>query len=1120
MVTEQLTTDERRPGQRSRGAGQGRWTAAVPRVTAWVLTLVALLCALTAIGNVFSVGLQPVRSAVDAVVIPAPANLAYAAFLAVLAGALSRRKWIAHRALLILLGMQLVTVLLLATVVVLAVQANWFVDERGRPIEVADWVPWVIGANGVITVLAIAVLVRARGEFYGRAQRASVPKALGVFVALIAVFVPVGFGLVSVFPGSLHGTGNRLTWTVERVLGGAITLDVTRAGQAPGWVDLVLGLLGSAALFSALYVLFRSQRVASALGTDEEARIRELLAEQGERDSLGYFATRRDKAVVFSPTGKAAITYRVVAGVCLASGDPIGAPEAWPPVIERWLAMCREYTWSPAVMGASEEGAEAFVRAGLKALQLGDEAILDVGSFTLEGREMRSVRQAVNRVGRAGYTTRIRRHSEISADEMAEVARLAEQWRDSSTERGFSMALGRLGDPADGRCVLVEALDQDGQRAAILSFTPWGVRGLSLDLMRRGPDTDNGLVEFMIAQLARTAHRIGVDRISLNFAVFRAAFEQGARIGAGPVIRAWRALLVFFSRWWQLESLYRSNVKYQPRWIPRFVVFAERRELAQVGVASAIAEGFVSVPGRTTSPGVDEFARPELGPAEAEPGDADAAVEYYRHRPEQVRVRFDKLSALREADVEPYPVEVPRDSCCHDVVAAHADLPPDARTGERVSVAGRVMLVRDHGGVVFACLRDGSGDLQVMLTGTESGTASVRGWRERVDIGDHVSVHGEVVTSRHGEVSVLADSWTLAAKSLHPLPDKHRGLTDPEARVRHRYVDLIVRPQARAALRTRGAAVHALRGTLLGEDYLEVETPVLQPVHGGANARPFTTHINAYDMRLYLRIAPELYLKRLCVGGIERVFELGRTFRNEGVSHKHNPEFTMLEAYRAHADYVEMRRLCTELVQAAAIAAHGRAVAVREDAEIDLSGTWRSVTVHDAVSAALGEEITPDTPAERLRRCCERAGVAHDVDDGHDALLLAAYEQLVEKRTVEPTFYTDFPASESPLTRQHRDDARLAERWDLVAFGSELATGYSELVDPVEQRRRLTEQSWLAAGGDPEAMEVDEDFLAALEYAMPPTGGLGLGVDRLVMLLTGMSIRDTLPFPLVRPTQT
>ncbi|MCI2424391.1 bifunctional lysylphosphatidylglycerol synthetase/lysine--tRNA ligase LysX, partial [Saccharopolyspora sp. K220] len=432
------------------------------------------------------------------------------------------------------------------------------------------------------------------------------------------------------------------------------------------------------------------------------------------------------------------------------------------------------------------------------------------------------------------------------------------------------------------------------------------------------------------------------------------------------------------------------------------------------------------------------------------------------------------------------------------------------RTGERTSVAGRVVLLRDHGGVCFATLRDFSGDLQVMLTVKDSGREVQQTWRQWVDIGDQVSVSGEVVTSRRGEVSVLATDWMLAAKCLRPLPDKHRGLIDPDARARQRHVDLITHPDSRARLRARGAAVHALRETLVRSDFLEVETPILQPVHGGANARPFTTHSNAYDMRLYLRIAPELYLKRLCVGGVERLFEIGRNFRNEGVSHKHNPEFTMLEAYQAFGDYITMRELCRDLVQAAAIAANGAPTAIGPDGEFDLGGDWPVVPVNDAVSAALGVEVTADTELPRLRRLCAAASVPYQEHWDRGAVLLEMYERLVESRTTTPTFYTDFPAEVSPLTRPHRSDPRLAERWDLVAFGTELGTGYSELIDPVEQRRRLTEQSLLAASGDPEAMELDEDFLAALEHAMPPTGGLGLGVDRLIMLLTGGSIRESL----------
>lgn len=401
-------------------------------------------------------------------------------------------------------------------------------------------------------------------------------------------------------------------------------------------------------------------------------------------------------------------------------------------------------------------------------------------------------------------------------------------------------------------------------------------------------------------------------------------------------------------------------------------------------------------------------------------------------------------------------------------------------------MAGRVLLVRDHGGVLFATVRDGSGDLQLMLE------HDLDRWRATIDIGDHVGATGEVYTTRHDEVSVRVADWRLTAKCLRPLPDKHHGLADPEARVRQRYLDLAINADARELLRARGAALHSLRSLLVGRGFLEVETPILQRVHGGANARPFVTHSNAYDLRLSLRIAPELYLKRLAVGGVERVYELGRAFRNEGVDHSHNPEFTVLEAYQAYADYHDMRALARELIVGVAVAVHGTPAARRPGGGlVDLGGEWPVRTVNEAISAALGEEVTADTELAALRKFCDTAGVPYDPGWRRGAVLLELYERLVEARTEGPTFYLDFPTEVSPLTRQHRRDPRLAERWDLVAFGMELGTAYTELVDPTEQRRRLTEQSLRAAGGDPEAMELDEDFLTALEYAMPPPAASG-----------------------------
>ncbi len=485
--------------------------------------------------------------------------------------------------------------------------------------------------------------------------------------------------------------------------------------------------------------------------------------------------------------------------------------------------------------------------------------------------------------------------------------------------------------------------------------------------------------------------------------------------------------------------------------------------------------------------------------------------------PEQMRVRREKLDRIRSEGIDPYPVGFPRTATIGQLRLQYADLPTDTFTGQRVGVVGRVVLSRSGGKLCFATIRDGSGDLQVMLSLDRVGEDSLTRWKRDVDLGDHIGVEGEVITSRSGELSVLADSWALTAKGLRPLPDKHKGLADPESRIRQRYVDLIVNPDARAMVQKRATVVASVRDTLNRRGYLEVETPSLQLLHGGAAARPFKTHLNAFDMPLYLRIALELHLKRLVVGGIERVYEIGRVFRNEGVDSTHSPEFTELEAYEAYGDYNTMAALTRDIVLDAAAAVGSPVVPDGRGGEIDLLAPWRTLTVHEAVSRAVGVDVSIETPVDELRAIAAKFEVALQPEWDHGHVVLELFEKLVEHTLIEPTFVRDYPVSVRPLARPHRTDSRLVEAWDLIINGVELAPAYSELVDPVEQRRRLTEQSLMAAGGDPEAMQLDEDFLRALEYGAPPMGGMGLGIDRLVMLLTGANIRETILFPLVRP---
>jgi lysyl-tRNA synthetase class 2 len=489
--------------------------------------------------------------------------------------------------------------------------------------------------------------------------------------------------------------------------------------------------------------------------------------------------------------------------------------------------------------------------------------------------------------------------------------------------------------------------------------------------------------------------------------------------------------------------------------------------------------------------------------------------------PEQLRVRRDKYDRLRAAGRDPYPVGYPRTTTAEALRAEYADLETDTATGVVVAITGRIVFKRDTGKLCFATVRDGAGhgaDIQVMLSLDRVGIDALTAWKADVDLGDHVGVTGEVITSRRGELSVLADSYAITSKALRPPPAQHKALSE-ETRVRQRYVDLWVRPEARKLAETRVAVVRRVRELFHERGFLEVETPMLQVVHGGATARPFTTHMNAFDLDLSLRIAPELFLKRCVVGGLEKVFEINRNFRNEGVDATHSPEFAMLEAYEAYGDYDTMAALTRELVLAAAIAANGSTVVPRPDGgAFDLDTAWTSITLHEAVSAAVGTTVTSQTPEADLRALAQ----AHDVDVSGDTsageIALTLFDKLAEHSFFTPTFVRDYPAEVRPLTREHRDDPRLTESWDLIVFGTELATAYSELVDPVVQRERLVAQSLKAAGGDIEAMALDEDFLRALEVGMPPSGGLGMGIDRLLMVVTGAtSLRDTVLFPLVKP---
>jgi len=484
-----------------------------------------------------------------------------------------------------------------------------------------------------------------------------------------------------------------------------------------------------------------------------------------------------------------------------------------------------------------------------------------------------------------------------------------------------------------------------------------------------------------------------------------------------------------------------------------------------------------------------------------------------------MRVRRGKRARLLDEGREPYPVGVPRTHTLAEVRAAYGHLAIAEETQDVVGVAGRVVFIRNTGKLAFATLQEGDGTrLQAMLSLAEVGEQALVSWKADVDLGDFVFVHGRVISSKRGELSVLADEWAMASKALRPLPTMHSELSE-EARVRQRYADLIVRQEARDMVRHRAAIVRAVRDTLHDRGFVEIETPVLQLVHGGATARPFPTHLNAFDIDMSLRIALELYLKRAVVGGVERVFEMGRIFRNEGVDSTHSPEFTMLEVYEAFGDQHTMAHLMQEMVLAAADA-YGSRVIETLGGKIDLDAEWRWLPVYQGLSEAVGEEITPDTDAQALRAVAARHDVPVNPEWTAEKLVVELFGEIVEPTLIQPTFVCDYPPSAQPLARPHRKDPQLIEAWDLIIGGTERGTAFSELIDPVIQRDRLTAQSLRAAAGDVEAMQLDEDFLRALEYGAPPMGGLGLGIDRLVMLFTGVGIRETILFPLLKPEGT
>ena len=487
--------------------------------------------------------------------------------------------------------------------------------------------------------------------------------------------------------------------------------------------------------------------------------------------------------------------------------------------------------------------------------------------------------------------------------------------------------------------------------------------------------------------------------------------------------------------------------------------------------------------------------------------------------PEQVQTRVAKRAMMIKDGINPYPVNLDVTTTIDAVrVKYDGKLEAGAETDDIVGVAGRVLFIRNAGGLCFVQLAAGDGTtIQAMLSKKQIGADSLKQFKQLVDLGDHLFVKGCVIASKTGELSIFADEWAIAAKALQPLPTLHKELNE-DTRTRKPYIGMIADEKIRNMVRNRSRAVASLRRTFDEHGFLEVETPMLQTIHGGAAARPFTTHMNAFDLDLYLRIAPELFLKRCLVGGIEKVFEINRDFRNEGVDATHAPEFTMVEAYEAYGNYDTIAKLVKELIQKTAIDVFGSTkVTLLDGTEYDFGGEWKTMSMYDSLSEALGQQITPETSVEELGAIADRLGVERDEVENHGKLVEHLWEHFYEDKLYEPTFVRDFPVETSPLVKAHRSKPGVVEKWDLYVRGFELATGYSELNDPIVQRERFVAQAKDALAGDEEACDIDEDFLEALGVGMPPAGGMGMGIDRLLIALTGATIRETITFPLVKP---
>ncbi|WP_459611498.1 bifunctional lysylphosphatidylglycerol synthetase/lysine--tRNA ligase LysX [Corynebacterium urogenitale] len=870
----------------------------------------------------------------------------------------------------------------------------------------------------VVQALLLVLMIAVHPAFTTRTRRVNVRAACLTWLIGSVVVCVMAVALVMKFPGSLVGP-QRVGWALNHA---ALLSLVDRSffdNHAPHAVAFIISIAAAIVLLLTLFVAVRSQQNQNSLSRTDETIVRSMIKRFNGNDSLAYFATRRDKSIIYSPNGRAAVTYRVEVGCAIASADPLGEQDSWDAAIDAFLEHAREYGWVPAVMGASEAGARAYERHGLSAMHLGDEAIVYTDRFDVDKPEFKVVRQAIAHAEREGVWMRVRRHHQISDEEMKQVEQRADSWRDTSDERGFSMALSRLGDAGDGDCVLVEALQGRGAEATViaqLSFVPWGTDGLSLDLMRRGPQAPNGTVEAMVAYLCSNEDLL-VRQVSLNFAVFRKVFASESQVGVDPFTKTTRKILVFLSRWWQMEALYRSNVKYNPEWVPRYMCFESTTALARTSFAAGIAEGFIpwidseDMRGHADidSPGADAAVR-AMARWEARSGKKTKKIN------KQVQARMTAVQALEAEGINPWAVLSAPTTTCAEVVAAPQE--------QEVTVAGRVRAKRKFGAIAFFDIADASGACQVIVDSKALRENLPQGavLPNAIDLGDRVHIEGITGVSKKGQPSVIARAVRLEAKALDvvaPNANKKGNAQTPSA-ARMMAQGLLSDPEIQRELFMRSRRVNQLRQDLQGRGYIEM------PSHP--------------------EMTTTLHLLAAVAGGADKVFSLEAEDSEHPVSASSveqsvRPQW-LATVMSTRADEQWARAMAGQLVPTGGGVAQGK----------DL----KTIVFLDAINSLLAEEgldkLEGGASAEIVRNVCQSLGLKSRPDATVNSMLATIFNERLLPQIAEPTEFTDVPAelqlgSLPSMGGSYARGWMRAENADVVASGFALDTKPAELED-------------------------------------------------------------------------